>query len=282
MNIAGASRLILIAVSVAMLTVASRADTYTYWQHDPNTPGDFGDPDNWTSGVPEYGDTAWINNGGTAVIDSGSFTTGRMLGIGGDGFVPTCILIQNGGELGTEGMTLGTGGGAGRYELHGGSYHARSNVVAIGGAQYDTTRGEFVQDGGTVDLSQSTDLNIRATGSYSLGGHGELIADRVFVGTGGGLFSQTGGSVSGTWMRIGYGSSLVPGTYELSGGQLSFDRLSVGEGAAGVPGYLNQTGGDLAVEELYVGWRGLYRYAGGTWEVDRIFELDGTLDLEQA
>ena len=50
----------------------------TYWQHDPNVPGDWFDANNWTAGLPtsHWTSRAYIDNGGTALISSGDAVAG--------------------------------------------------------------------------------------------------------------------------------------------------------------------------------------------------------------
>jgi hypothetical protein len=213
--------LALLALSAGAASVEAGSG-YTYWQAEPSIAGDWFDAANWTLGVPTAGNVAVIENGGTAVIDSGTAVAqrtdigGRALADGGVGGA----VIQTGGqaELGFLLMLGHDRGSKGAYTLIGGTLSA--SLVEVGG-YYGS--GEFHQIGGigTVggDLrigglpynATQDDLH-SAGGFYDLSG-GQLLTGSTFVGTSGqGAFVQSGGShqVSRTLTVGGWQPFLVP------------------------------------------------------------------------
>ena len=49
-----------VAIVLAWLLAGPAYGVDTYWQHDPNTPGDWHDPNNWTLSLPDTSYTAYI------------------------------------------------------------------------------------------------------------------------------------------------------------------------------------------------------------------------------
>jgi hypothetical protein len=58
---------LLVTCLVCLVAAAAAADD-TYWRADPSQPENWFLPQNWTAGVPDPGDRALLENGGTAVI----------------------------------------------------------------------------------------------------------------------------------------------------------------------------------------------------------------------
>ena len=122
-GVSGLLRGFLCVVCVAALALPVQAADTT-WQYDPNVSGDWFEANNWDNGVPTAADTAYITNGGTAEISTGSaeadyLCLGSTTGQSG-------TLVQPGGAL-TENHELYLGhdsGATGNYELAGGSLSA--------------------------------------------------------------------------------------------------------------------------------------------------------------
>ncbi|MBT6562184.1 MAG: hypothetical protein HON76_06635, partial [Candidatus Scalindua sp.] len=181
---------------------------------------------NWNSGIvwppqpnvgePGSGDTAYIDNGGTAQItQSGETAVNVFLG--------------------------SLGGSSGSINMSAGSLSTTSMFVGHIGT------GSFIQSGGTVTLSSGLILgnNPTAVGSYNLSS-GSLFSNSQSIGhTGTGTFTQSGGtnSVSLSGLNtIGSGSS---GIYNLSGGAHIVGDLTVGNGTGS--GTYNLSGGTLDI-----------------------------------
>lgn len=226
---------------VACITIAAPAEQ-TYWQHAPATPGDWWNLANWTAGLPahEVGDSAYVDNGGTASIASGAAEAGWLyLGAGNDGTV-----TQSGGTH-SVGYFLILGQYAdstGQYDLSGGELSALAQVIG------DAGTGQFLQTSGvnTAALSLAVGLQEGSNGVYELSGAGQVFAHTVSVGREGtGRFTQTGGSHTvGDSMIVGahIGSS---GLYQLRGGQLSAATIQIA--SRGEDGAFEHSGGTNAV-----------------------------------
>jgi hypothetical protein len=205
----------------------------TWWQHDPNEPGWWIIPENWTAGVPTAETYAFIDNGGTAEIhwtDVGWIAAARSLTLGGH---RSGTVSHQGGALEIS-ETLWVGqysSGGGRYLLSDGRLSVRDVLVSSGWrfgpllpveplpGGYIRQSGGRCDVGGTLRVGYETPIDswadVPATGAgageaeftdddyadavrwpqalYVLGG-GELTAGRTEVGIGGaGRFIQRGG-----------------------------------------------------------------------------------------
>lgn len=233
--------------------------------------GDFGDPSNWTLGVPDRDDNwvnAEINNGGTAVVEDlyyvegvtvGSTNTGHIHIKGADGllsFGRDLILGEQQGSLGT--ITLSE---SGRFGISSTDdifvgYNGHGQIT-----QYDQSR----TNQGYLRLGEHATGN----GVYEMY-DGELDTRRLYVGVRGqGTFIQHGGLVD---IKTGEFFTLSTkgghGRYELHGGTLDGTRLTVGSYGTGE---FIQTGGkhDLHGYDLYIGGgvgaEGFYELSGLGW-----------------
>ena len=239
----------------------------TYWQHDPATPGDWFDPLNWSLGaIPTDNDFVYIDNNGTAAVDSGDAPANHMhLGYvtGHSG-----ALTQTGGSTKVStGLYLGYGAGSiGTYELGGtGNLESPTTYVGYQGTgtftqsdgdyrgddlyvgYYAGSQGTYVQTGGEsgarhLYLTLYLGHNAGSSGTYDLSG-GFLGADNEYIGgSGTGTFNQSGG-----WNNVVYLGVSGPGdavsTYTLSGTGLlrGYDREVIGTN--GGQGAFVQTGG---------------------------------------
>ena len=221
----------------------------SYWQHDPNTPGDWADPNNWTPRLPEPNDTAIIDNGGTASIPSGSVGVYNITA----GSLFAGSITQSGGTS-VVGHTLGLGskhGSTGTYDLSAGLLSSNGLVVARDGM------GIFNQSGGT-NATEYLVLGVWGAGTYNLSG-GSLTSSGECLGMNGyGTFVQSGGVNTVTdrlIMRLGFWESSTSGSdplqmgnlYELTGG-----LLDVSNGRISFGGTLSVTGGTVLAGEIAV------------------------------
>ncbi|MCJ7544275.1 MAG: lectin like domain-containing protein [Phycisphaerae bacterium] len=220
-----------------------------YWQGDPNTPGLWEDPSNWTPSLPGADDDAIIDNGGAAIISGGSISVRSL--VVGESLAGS--VIQSGGITATGGtLFVGAASAAqGTYTLTDGSLDSQQQYVGYSG------RGSFTQSGGTNAVRDDLHLGQSAggTGSYELTG-GSLGSRGLYVGhSGEGSFSQSGGTNSvGYALLLGY-SAGSGGTYDLSGGLLTVaGNVELG-GTTGARALLNIAGGSLtATGPIVLAW----------------------------
>jgi hypothetical protein len=88
-------------ISIALIVISGLITNDamgTEWQHDPLTPGDWYDPNNWSYGVPTITETVEIKNNGHAQIIGGNAKARRVF-IGNNGAAETGQLTQEGGLL---------------------------------------------------------------------------------------------------------------------------------------------------------------------------------------
>ncbi len=183
------------------------------WVHAANTVGDWQDPNNWSPGLPGYGDSALIDNGGTASISNGSVTSNLLfVGPSHNGMVTQSGGTSTIGEdvcLGHNEVAKGT------YSLSGGSLGTGSLYVGHLGT------GVFTQSEGTnaVGVMLYIGNDIGSSGLYTLsGGLLETEGDQYVGKEGSGAFIQSGGT-NAVEDSLYLGDYLgARGTYELSGG----------------------------------------------------------------
>jgi hypothetical protein len=185
---------------------------------------------------------------GTYTLSNGVFNN-QSVAVGWDG---RGTFTQNGGTHTTGGLYLGQDGGSGTYTLSGGS-------LLVNGSEYVgyVSPGTYIQGGGDNHVA-GTGLsglffgyNPGATGSGSLSAGSLRVDGYDEIGASGvGTFTQTGGTHSAGFLRIG----VVPsgtGTYTLSGGNLNVaGALNVGDGGRGT---FNQSGGSVAATFIDLG-----------------------------
>jgi len=274
------SSLKMVATAVFLVAlVALAAPAYainTYWSHDPATTGLWSDPLNWNNGVPASGDYAYIDNGGTAQIDSGAQAYFLYLGYYSSGTIRQ--------EGGTTTMTLGlilgrSAGSTGTYYLDAGELNI-TNPIPFGGGEWvgygSGSTGTFNQTGGTNTVSSNLYLGYDAgsSGDYNLDA-GSLTAGTVYVGySGQGTFNQTGGTntVTGSVYLRNSGSA-----YNLHNGSLTAAAEYVGYGS-GSTGAFNQSGGTNNAGYFNVTSSGTYLLEGGTLNIGNSALIQGTLN----
>ena len=260
----GVLGVIRLAAAVAALVWAAGGPSYAgdcFWQHDPNTAGDWADPNNWTPSAPGSFDTALIDNGGTAGILGGNVTVWSV--IAGDSFRGS--VLQSGGSSAVAYLDLGhSAGGTGTYGLSGGTLQLDIGTMVGGNG-----RGSFAQSGGTHGVRSLLALGDSpgAVGTYELSG-GSLGSqnDEIVGWSGRGVFVQSGGTSAVRYdLFLGFEAGGT-GTYDLSGGSLGSYNETVGVTGTGS---FAQSGGTNAVRcELFLGHRpggtGIYDLSGGS------------------
>jgi len=248
---------ILLLAVVVMASVpanTTRADEYTHWI---GTTGDWFELNNWQDKVPEFGDDAFINNGGTAEILYGSAETynvdlGRYGGNSG-------TIDHTGGSLNISNILyMGYGGGSGTYYL-GGTGQLISNWgihVGSGGI------GTFNQAGGSAS-SHSTNVAVTGIGLYEHSGgihSNEILRVGNFVG------SQGSYNLSGSGQLITNNTQIIgrqngsKGTFNQTGGTNTVHGTLVLGEEVGADGRYTISGGALSAQELQVGYQGTGRF----------------------
>ncbi|MGA2265918.1 MAG: hypothetical protein ABSH10_05750, partial [Phycisphaerae bacterium] len=240
-------------VAAVVLTWALAGSGYgadATWVHDPNTAGDWLDPNNWSPLPPDANTNALVDNGGTVSITVGDIQTfGLQIGPNYAGSV-----IQSGGTSTV--MTFLHLGSQGLYNLSTGWLTARGQDIG----------GTFNQSGGTntAEIYFYEGMEAASSGTYNLSGGslGTGLAHYVgFYGTG--IFNQSGGTNTVPWLIV----SGADGTYNLSGGSLGTSGQYVGFGGTGT---FNQSGGtNTAMGFILVGTNpgssGTYNLSGGSF-----------------
>lgn len=278
----------LLSIALATTVVTSICLGDTLWIHDPETPGDWHDPLNWSAGLPDCGTNTYVANNGEAQILSGE-ACAKMLGLGQSGFSGSVTQASGTLEV-VENLFVGREGAPlSDYALGGG-------VLDVGASLKIGNEGDgiFEQTGGENFVSGEMCVACRAApgqfhaipvqGTYTLSG-GYLAPATLVVGIQGGerqheestgRFYQAGGTneVQGN-LTLGSGWN-TRAIYVLDVGELHVmgdERLGI-EGRA----ELTQTGGVHTVsgsvffgeqyENFYgLEFEGVLDLAGGTYSV---------------
>jgi hypothetical protein len=265
--------------AIAPQTAFASLATFTYWQQDPLTPGDWHDPLNWDNGIPGIDHWGYILNGGTVQIFNNvncSFLDIRT--------IESATVDHFAGEVSLDQIfTIGT------YNMSEGAVLLVDYKSRIG----STGLGVFNQSGGLHDVYGSEAGGYfevggwGGTGAYNLN-QGELRAKIETIGneSSTGVFNQTGGihTVS-LWLSLGKDGS--EGTYNMAGGILSVgsNEYIGGYVSYGYYGWgeFNQTGGTHTVNGfLYLGrWgSGTYNLSGGSLEASDLAINYGWMDVD--
>jgi len=212
-------------------------------------------------GVPGYGDTAHIDNEGTAtLVDGDNFGLSFLL-VGDDG--GNGSVVQSGGTLDIiDDLNLApvTSASSGTYILNGGllqTGETRSEHIGYSGS------GTLIQTGGR-NGSDAFYLgnDAGASGTYLLSASGTVGGGWMYVGYDGtGVFNQSGGTNTEGIVELGWDAGSY-GTYTLSDGLLqTLLRTDAGTGIITQTGG-TQTGGILLGAGL--GGTGVYNLSGGS------------------
>ncbi len=283
----------------------------TYWQGTPGKPGRWFDPLNWTAGVPTEGTTAYINNGGTAILHEHTLSAAaaaRELFLGGKR--PGTIDHISGSMNVLGGLWLGHGGwGPGTYNLSGGRFSAGHAVIGSGAVYYDWTNlmprysGRFRQTNGsshirgtlyvghqgyTLTTSETTEpalldeagllagadtaYRYRPGALYELAG-GDLTASQTYVGYGGkGKFVQSDGTNDVTYgLYVGGGTNWIQTDTTSETAALGAYWWYYAEGT------YHMAGGRLSAGSVHVGQhgRGRFVHSGGDIAVKGTLQVGG-------
>jgi hypothetical protein len=225
----------------------------TYWQGGT---ADWSDPFSWDPVPPGPGDTAYIDNGGTAwIMFPGAECDGLYLGYVGTGnafldlagsleayfegigYSGTGTFDQFGGTNGVfADLRLGYNStGNGTYNLYGGGLFAsRARIGSSGTGTFN----QFGGDNNADDLVLGQ--NVGGYGEYNLSGGGTLTSSNQSVvgASGTGTFNQSGGTYDSPQPVLGSNAG-GSGTYNLTGGVLNGGAI-VGYAGTGV---FNNSGG---------------------------------------
>ncbi len=171
----------------------------------------------------------------------------------------------------------------GRFSGGNGVYTLEDGVLtALEGTVGDGAMGEVEQSGGSFHILGTlrlADSGTTAQGTYRMES-GELVADRIFLGTDGtGIFEHRGGTVM-IYRDLNVGQrnrGIGGGLYDLSDqGLLTTDATVVGQDKLGE---FRQTGGAHVVNRLIIGQYGSYEFSGGVLEVESQLTIHGLMDL---
>lgn len=271
---------IVAAAATAMISMQQSAQAQRAWNV---ASGNFNVAGNWSpAGVPAPGETATINNAGTATLDSfqdvgaieiasGGGTSGTLaMTAGGDLFVSNNVHV---GEQGTGTLTINNA------KLDAGPGGSAASIFV--GGQNNGGTGTLTMSGGnaaTLDADDDFVMGRVGTGTFNMQG-GHAAASFTVVGkygTGvwnqsGGVFQQKGGDI-----EIGDGGNSTPeqvgipgprtGTINLTGGVIQgAGHFAIGNRVGA--GIVNVSGGALAMTGDVNGT--------GTIFVGRGFQWDG-------
>jgi hypothetical protein len=278
----------MIGVVVMMLCISNSSYAqYAYWV---GTTGDWFSPTDWMYDMPTSGDWAYIDNGGTVQITSGSPQASRLYlgssaGDSGnvyhsDANLSTNLYLAEGGDgyysLSGTGHLSGTSRiyDGGNFEQTGGTnaqstyLYSGSTYQLLGGVNSGYTRvynsSSFIQSVG----SKQGDIYIDSGGLYNFYGGTIDVNSSTTVN---GSFNQTAGintsktltiNSSGTYDLSGNGElytntqSIDTGTFHQTGGIVeNFSSMVIGNDP-GSTGIFNVSGGTFSTTELSVGYWG--------------------------
>jgi hypothetical protein len=225
-----------VALAVGAVVLLSRRTAFaTDWQGGI---GDWFNPANWTTIVPNAFEYVHIENGGDAQVSSGSAQAGSLF------------------------VGDSNPGGSGEFDLFGGSLAV--NSIQVGGSQ-NVLPANFTQTGGTLSFGNFTEA----------GGTVSLLPLTLGTGGNGTKFTQTGGSLVVPSITVGptgvYSQSngLTCQAINQNGGTVNWSAVNLyGTDAAlytgtGVQNY-NYSSGIFIVQTEYVGNNGTASYAQTT------------------
>jgi len=285
----------------------------TYWQGTPGEPGRWFDARNWTRGVPTEGTTAYISNGGTAVVyehSAGMGAAARELLLGGKSTGTVDHISGSMKVMG--GLWLGQGGwGSGTYNLSEGSFSAGYAFIGSGAARYDWTTpmpwqdGRFRQIGGSSHIRGALYVGHRPYAVNTWGGTEPALLDEAgLLGEPdeayryrlGALYELAGGDLTASQTYVGYGGKgkflHSDGTNEVTyglyvGGGTNWIQTDTGDDPATDPlriypwyyaeGTYVLTGGRLSARSVHVGQHGRGRFvqSGGSSAVKGTLQVGG-------
>jgi autotransporter-associated beta strand protein len=227
---------------------------------------------NWTaSGVPAAGNDAFINNGGTALLDTAGAGKFIFLGqAGGNGN----LQVATGANLAATGLLLGRDTlRVGTLAVSGGSIAVGELFVGDGRGGSGGGSGTATISGGTLTLSNQFTIGAAATasGTVTMSG-GSVTSTNLVVGAaGGGTLTHSGGTltVTGTSFLIASNSASnsvvnLSGTATLTANSAT---VRVGGSGAGTGGLGLFGGGTLNAAGVVVAANSSFTDLGGTLNV---------------
>jgi fibronectin-binding autotransporter adhesin len=179
-----------LAAAILVLNFPSAKAADRYWNV---ASGNWSTAANWGGIEPTSSDSAYISNGGTAIVtDSGEICNSLYLGESG-------------------------AGKEGTVEMTGGSLSTSRALIGF------TGDGTFNQSAGTNTVTNILFLGANAgvNGTYNLSGTGQFSANREFIGfnpDATALFQQSGGTNTATYISLA-----TNGQYKFSGGVLQIN-----------------------------------------------------------
>ncbi len=213
------------AFLAALFFTSSLPAEVTTWE--TTGAGSWGDPANWTAGIPTVTGTAIIDNGATVQLPAGTDAVANGIQIGTTAGASGSLELAGGTILlgGTDTPATGTPavvslgtveGGSGSLTITSGSWTAFKTFVGDGGS------GTMTVNGGQVAI-------------------GDLAVGELASGTGSVLI--TGGTVTALLSNIGQAGT---GTLRMEGGEANIFGLTVGF-EAGSSGSVVVTGGTMSL-----------------------------------
>jgi len=187
--------------------------------------GDWDSAGNWTAGIPESDDVAFVRNGGTASI------SGEMSAVSA-----TLFVGHSQGQSGQVTQSGGTNSPGGLYVGYGeeGTYLLSAGELSVSGSTiigYEPSGdGDLTQSGGTVSVSRALSIGAGyGSGTYNLnGGTCEVTEDLVVGKVGSSGYMGISGTATCTVTEYLYvGQSEGTGTLELKSSDVT---LQVGDG----------------------------------------------------
>jgi hypothetical protein len=207
-----------------------------FWDLDPATPGSWSEPTNWNpDDLPNSlvdKENAFINNGGTAVIDATQNVTTGALTLGGtytDPLVPASgTLRMTGGTLRTNNSDIRVGG------------NSQTAGTLNGTGVLDQSGGDIIMGAGNLNIGISNGAGT-GNGTYNMSGGTLKVDSNTIMAVG----NRTVGTVNQTAGSIYVRGQSAPGT-----GQVNLARNTAALGATGT---YTLSGGDLTAAQLRYG-----------------------------
>jgi len=226
-----------------LLATASQVQAAKTWKGNPSPNGTWTTTDGtvWNEGaVPGGGDTVYIQNGGTCIIDSAIpaidqlyISAGSTLAFTTSGsLTPTWTWLQTGGKLDVAGYFSPN-------NFHIASSFSLTNSTADLNARY----GVYIGEGANATVTQTAGTFRQSNGNQQF---------QIGVGAAG-IYNHMNGTFTlpsdpGSFFEVGYSG---PGAFLQSGGAATFDVTLIGKGSS--TGLVQITGGSVSAQAFFVG-----------------------------
>lgn len=288
---------VLVLAFLAAVGQTQGSTNTTVWQHDPASTGCWMVQDNWTQGVPAENTTAFIMNGGTALVhDDGAVAERLFLGGRRNGAVE-----QTGGSLTLgRGLWLGYGRAGGYYDLSGGTFATTNAFIGSGilANVIPWRPSRFRQSGGTSVFEGTVHVGLMPWAVPALADVAEADSstepdDTPMPPYHSARLELTDGELSAGRIRVGYagrgdvvqtgGAAKIAGGLHLGGRMVRVAAHRPDAAAAELivrpygGGTYRLSEGTLAAGSVHVGDRGDGRFVqtGGGVEVETVLRLGG-------